>query len=186
MWCLLFPVCLQPASRPEGCGHACVSASTCMACSCVCLHGVGCVCARVCVCVCVCACVLLCWDLPAAALCLDVPPCLLSLVSSLWCELPRVASPALFLVCPRSLGGLPCGLGDRLADASWWPWPCWPGLPRGSEHPSLWALPECPLGRGPVGLRGCLVPLSASTRSAVWSVLCPLFSWVWASLLRRD
>lgn len=35
VWCLLFPVCLQPASRPEWCGHACVSASMCMACSCV-------------------------------------------------------------------------------------------------------------------------------------------------------
>lgn len=84
--------------------------------------------------------------------------------------------------CPEAPSTLLCGPCLRVP----WGEALWVLGAASSCSPPPPARHECPLGRGPVGLWGCLVPLSASTLSAVWSVLCPLFSRVWASLLCRD
>lgn len=173
MWCLLFTVLSATSKLPRvGMGtHMCLHPRAYgmfvrVSARCGGVHVSTCV--RFCTCFCSGGCPPSC-----RPLCLDGPlPCLLSLVSSLPLCFSRVASSALFSVCIPSLGGLSCGLGDRLADVSWRPQPRWPGLPRGSGRPPLQALLDCPSGERPRWSSGPPCPSSPPLPTQQCGQLC--------------
>lgn len=164
-------VCNQQAA-PGGRGHAHVSASACIwhVCACVCTVW-GCTCEHMRAFLHV----LLLWWVPSLlqAPVFGWPP---ALPSQPCVFLPlcfsRVASSALFSVCIPSLGGLSCGLGDRLADVSWRPQPRWPGLPRGSGRPPLQALLDCPSRERPRWSSGPPCPSSPPLPTQQCGQLC--------------